>query len=222
MVAATPGLSPAHEAAWRALCGILPDGAVCRARAIHPADVQRLGPRERAACQGWVPARQAEFAAGRLAMRAVTEALGLPSAELLPGPERVPLWPPGAAFSLTHADGLALAAGAALSAVRTLGIDLVARQPFSEGMARQVRHPAERADHELWPDALYFSAKESIYKAQWGIRRAWMDFHDVVLSIRPGHFDACVVGGQAWPEGTRFAGRWACTEDHILTTVACT
>lgn len=221
MVAAPPGLSPAHEAAWRALCGILPAGAVCRAHTIQPADVQRLGPREQAACQGWVPARQAEFAAGRLAVRAVTEALGLPPAELLPGPERVPLWPPGGAFSLTHADGLALAAGAALPTVRTLGIDLVARQHFSAGMARQVRHPDERADQGQWPDALYFSAKESLYKAQWGLSRAWMDFHDVVLRIRPGHFEARVVGGQAWPEGTCFEGRWTCTADHILTTLSC-
>jgi 4'-phosphopantetheinyl transferase EntD len=217
---ATPGLSPAHEAAWLALCGILPGGAVCRARTIRPADVQQLGPQEAAVCRGWVPSRQAEFAAGRLAMRAVTEALGLPPAELLPGPDRVPRWPPGAAFSLTHADGLALAAAAAWPTVRSLGIDLVRCQRFSEGMARQVLHPDERAERGHWPDALYFSAKESLYKAQWGLSRAWMDFHDVVLHIRHGRFEARVVGGQAWPEGTRFEGRWASTADHILTAVS--
>lgn len=218
---AESALSPHQLELAELLQSLLPAGAASHVQALADTPRHALWPAEAAASQGWHPKRQQEFAAGRQAARVVLARLGQPPCDLPPGPERVPVWPNGVTLSLTHTDGWALAAGLASPPYQALGLDLAVLQPYAPGVVQRILNPLERDAAAQWPEALHFCIKEAVYKAQWMLSQAWMDFHDVVLDIQAGHFQARVVGGRQhpWASGHCFEGRWACTARHAVAVV---
>lgn len=113
----TPATGPV-EAALRTL---FPPGVAVAAERIVPSDASKLWPEEHAAVAGAVPARLAEFVAGRTAARRVLLALGQPAQALPMGPDRAAIWPGDIAGSIAHAAGLAVAVGRLEAA---LGVDI--------------------------------------------------------------------------------------------------
>lgn len=125
--------------------------------------------------------RQAEFFFGRLAARLALREYGLENVEIHTGLNREPIWPPGMLGSITHSRDRSAAVAQKDDSVQGIGIDLE-----STGTAEQ--HDAI-ASIAINPDelpivaassftfgqtmTLFFSAKESFYKAT---------YHDV------GHF----------------------------------
>lgn len=138
-----------------------------------------------------LPARRAEFAAGRAAARAALAALGLPPGAIPMGPDRAPVWPRGVAGSITHAGGIALAVAARTSAFVALGLDAEPDDPLPEDAAAEILRPEERAACAAAPDPgraarLVFAAKEAAYKAQHPLSRRLIGFAALSVALGPG------------------------------------
>jgi len=103
-------------------------------------------------------------------------------------PDRSPVWPTGAAGSITHSGGYCFAAIARTDSV-SIGLDAEVIGHVTADVAEIVTSPNERrwiADvHE--PDLMttvLFAVKEALYKAQHPVTGAWLDFTDVEVTPR--------------------------------------
>ncbi len=159
-----------------------PDVGVGQWRVARPA---ALWPVEAPAMVRAIPARRAEFAAGRAAARLALVALGRPAAAIPMGPDRAPRWPGGMCGSITHHDGLALAVASA-SATDSLGIDLTDDAVLPGGVGDAVAFGDERA----LPGALVFAAKEAAYKAFYPVTREVWGFDALSIRLTPQGFAA--------------------------------
>lgn len=109
----------------------LPDGGVLPFRQV-PFQAASFDPRHFArhaiplpdAIARSVRKRQAEFLHGRLAARAALQDLGVDACEVPIGPSREPVWPAGVVGSISHTDGIAVAAAARASNWQALGMDI--------------------------------------------------------------------------------------------------
>jgi len=150
---------------------------------------QNLLPAERDSIAGAVPARIAEFAAGRHCAHQALQAFGVAAdVPLLRGPRREPLWPAGLVGSITHTAGYCAAVVAPASACAGLGID--------------AEHCGQ-VGTELWPllfDAselallraqdplnnghlatVLFAVKEAFFKSHFRLSGAMPEFTDIAL-----------------------------------------
>jgi len=176
-----------------------------------------------------VPGRRAEFAAGRTCARRALAALGMSPQPILCGADHEPLWPDGFVGSITHCDGYCAAAVARSQNDRWLGIDAEPNRSLPEGLIDQIAfaEELERAASTSkrirnW-DRLLFSAKESVYKAWYPIRKSWLDFKDISIAIQPltASFTVNFTSPHTdWFEDRHaaFAGRYLLTDSRILTS----
>jgi enterobactin synthetase component D len=121
-----------------------------------------------------VAKRRCEFLVGRYCARGALAALGLPHQDVAFNPDRSPGWPAGVVGSITHTEGVVLAAVAPTGALCGLGVD--AEVVMALEAARTVGPQIAAADElvglartcpELgWERlvTLVFSAKEALYK----------------------------------------------------------
>ena len=181
---------------------------------------QPLFPGEEFLVANAVPSRRAEFTAGRTCARAALRSLGLPDVAILADERRAPLWPDGVVGSITHGAGLTAAAVAWRRDIGMLGIDVEQAGDLDDDAAIVVTpEEHQRASNELGTDAgrVLFSAKESVYKAWYPATGRWLDFHDVVVTIkRDGSF---TVDADDRVILTSLRGRFAITADHVFTAV---
>jgi 4'-phosphopantetheinyl transferase EntD len=207
--------------------------ALARARAVLPAAVTvgavavgeaEAWPDEIAALPRAVPQRKAEFAAGRAAARAALAGLGLPPVALPRMPDRLPLWPPGLRGSIAHCATVAVAC--ATRAPLSPGIDIEPDAPLPPDLVEVIATRRELAG-DLPPHAgrIVFSAKEAVFKAQFPLARAWLDFPDITVTLRPDGSFAARLERAIRPEGTGpafprfhvFTGRWRAAGGLIVT-----
>jgi enterobactin synthetase component D len=150
-------------------------------------ELERCGlatPPERA-----VARRRVEFLAGRYAAALALEEFG--SAERYVGrnDDGSPAFPAGTVGSISHAQGVAVAAVASDSALASIGIDIegVVTLERSRELSRLILDEAERtlvlralgAGSEALSFSLVFSAKESLYKCLFPLTREFLEFSDV-------------------------------------------
>ena len=142
-----------------------------------------------------VPKRRSEFLAGRLAATLALRQAGLPEAVGRNG--RAPVWPMGAAGSITHSKDRAIAAVS--TRYRGIGLDCEAMVNPDRAMQLAAAIFSE-AESRLRPEALpfasfftlIFSAKEAVYKALSPRLTRIPDFHEATLTaLNPGslHID---------------------------------
>lgn len=179
---------------------------------IAPIGAVSLMPEEDAALTHAVPARRAEFSAGRAAAReAMGRALAVPM-----GADRAPIWPAGVSGSITHAAGWALAVvGAGL-----IGVDLEPDEDLPDEVRDTVLIPAERgvSGREA---RLIFSAKECAYKAQYPVTGELFGFEVIAVTLGEGMFRAEFqrdVG--RFLRGQALEGRFALGGGFMLTGIA--
>lgn len=180
-----------------------------------------LGP-EAAVIARAVPARRAEFVAGRAAARAALVALGLSPVAIPRGPAGAPLWPDGIVGSISHAAGLCLAAAAREVDCAALGLDIEEDRPLPADLVAEVCGPAERAS--LPPgDAggraalAVFSAKEAAYKALHPRGAGVFGFDALEVTLHPGGFAARLARPLGpFPAGFVLRGRRAQASGLIL------
>lgn len=175
---------------------------------------------------GAVPARLAEFSAGRHAARAALASLGHAPVAIPMAPDRSPVWPTGVVGSITHSRSACLAAVA--RGVRGLGIDLEEAVPLERDQWDTVLRPEEQIWLARQPEAqrgllakTVFSAKEAAYKAQYAVSGTLFGFDTLAVVLEGDRFAATfrhAVPGFA--EGAVLPGRWDEAKGHILTAVA--
>ena len=207
----------------RALRAVVPPGVAVGA-ADPTAPTTGLWPEESAAMARAIPARRREFAAGRRAARAAMQALDLPAAAILPGPDRAPVWPDGVIGSISHGGGACLALVARQGVITGLGIDLEPAERLPQDMVEAVCTGPEHAaitGHYLLGRVI-FCAKEAVYKAQYPLSHQTLEFHDLEtgIDLAEGQFEARFT--RACPPfqlGARIVGRIVIAEGLILAVV---
>ena len=188
-----------------------------------------LLPEEEAMVRAALVTRCNEFAAGRTCARQALVALGVPSHPILCGPDREPIWPKGIVGSITHCADYCAAADARSHSNRWLGIDAEPSSPLPKGVIDLVasEYEIEKAAClskriQNW-DRLLFSAKESVYKTWYPIRKSWLDFKDVSIVLMPVTSSFAVnftSAESSWFEhrSATFSGRYLLTESLIFTS----
>lgn len=204
-----------------ALAALFPPGVVTAVEAVAGARTDRLWPAEAAAIAGAVPARQAEFAAGRAAARRCLAALGKDAAALPVGHDRAPVWPDGLFGSISHAAGVAVAA---VSPTRVPGLDVEEDAALEAELWPLILTVAERArlpsDQPGRAARRIFAAKEAVFKAQRPGARAMFGFDAVEIDVAGSLFTArfqTSVG--AFARGQTLSGRIATVSGLILAGV---
>jgi enterobactin synthetase component D / holo-[acyl-carrier protein] synthase len=211
---------------------ILPAGVACAEAFEDPPDVV-LFPEEEALLARAVDKRRREFATARGCARTALAALGVPLAPLLPGERGAPRWPPGIVGSITHCAGYRAAAVARARDVLTIGLDAEPDEVLPDGVLEVVSLPAERArlrdlaaaaPGTSW-DRLFFSAKESVYKAWFPLTRRWLGFGDADITVDAGDgtFEARLLVAAPAVGGSPlvgFAGRWLARDGLLVTAIA--
>lgn len=182
--------------------------------------------------------RRCEFARARICAHAAVAALGHAPEPILMGSRRDPRWPTGLVGSITHCQGYRAAAVAQAAVVLAVGIDAEPDLPLPTQVSRLAFTDADRAaSGRLAPfrnwDRVAFSARESVFKAWFGVTGRWLDFADVTMLLTPdgperGNFIATVAPEVAGvPELLRASGsavltghfRWAPAPALVLTAV---
>jgi len=138
-----------------------------------PATVLRkLHPAERALALELPPGRRGAFAAGRLALAHAFGVLGLPRRPVLRTRRGAPRPPPGAAVSVSHAGGLAVALVALDGERWSVGVDVEPERELARALEREILSARERRRLAARPGeargrALLaaFALKEAAYKA---------------------------------------------------------
>lgn len=175
---------------------------------------------EAAAMSGAVPARVAEFVAGRTAARRALADLGLPPVPLPMGPDRAPHWPTGISGSITHAAGYAMAVARRGA---PLGVDLEQDAPIPPDLWPTLCRAEELERLGREPGHLVrqiFAAKEAVFKAQDTGRRAMFGFDVVSVTLVTGGFEAHFLDDAgAFRVGQVLQGRLALCDDMILAGV---
>lgn len=150
------------------------------------ADPSALHPLEVPAVARAVPARQAEFAGGRVAARAAMLRLGHDPAPVPMLADRSPAWPEGLAGSISHSDGLCVAVVSGTGAFRALGIDLEPAAPLDHALHDEITRPDEATGADPLALRRRFSAKEAVYKAQFPITGCVFGFHALHVDLLTG------------------------------------
>jgi 4'-phosphopantetheinyl transferase EntD len=182
------------------------------------ATLDGLHPEERACVARAVPKRQHEFATGRRLAHQLLARLGAPDFALLSDADRAPIWPEGLIGSISHSHGLCVVAVSPRGALSGLGVDVEEACGVRPELWRRVMRPEEEEWLRAQPGApqlhlaaVFFSAKEAVYKAQYPLTRARLGFHDVGLELEPsrGIFRSRVPGFARWlPGAFSLDGGW--------------
>lgn len=188
-----------------------------------------LLPDEAAAMARAVPARRAEFTAGRTAAREAMATLGLTPRPVPMAPDRAPIWPTGIVGSLSHADGFAAAALADDAHLVAIGLDLEEDTPLEQPLWGEIMVADERAFLSARPASeqgrhakLVFSAKECAYKCQYPLTGELLDFHALRVDPDPGsgRFTATFqIQVGRFGKGAVLEGRFACGHGLIATSI---
>jgi 4'-phosphopantetheinyl transferase EntD len=151
---------------------------------------------ERALVARAVPKRRHEFATGRRLAHQLLARLGSPDSALLADADRAPIWPAGIIGSISHSHGLCFVAAAKRGAWVGLGIDVEEAHAVRPDLWRRVLGDDEERwlrsrplGEQLPLAAVFFSAKEAVYKAQFPLTRARLGFDDVSLELDPARHE---------------------------------
>lgn len=204
-----------------ALASIFPPGVAVAAEPVGAGQNGRLWPEELAGIAGAVPARRAEFAAGRIAARRCLDVLGRKPAGLPIGADRAAVWPQGVFGSISHCGGVAVAVA---SDAGPVGVDIEEDAALDADLWPIICGTDELSglpelDRGRWVRQI-FAAKEAVFKAQAPSRRVMFGFEAIEVRLEPSGFAARFrtnVG--EFSEGQDLHGRFACVQGMILAGV---
>lgn len=189
----------------------------------------QLTQEEAAVIEKSVPKRRLEYSTGRmLAKKALTSL----SPELLQTPisigrgaGREPIWPPNVVGALTHSEHVALAVVTDNKNAMGVGIDIELADRVRPDLAKMILTETERdhwlrsgsTGHEL---ALYFSAKEAVFKAVNPMIGLMIDYTECLIQFvdSGSSFSATYVGTNvANSVMDAGLGIGCSTESHVIT-----
>lgn len=208
---------------------ILPPGSQAEVAPISAEHIAGLLPDEGIAIAHARSNRQAEFATGRALARRQLHKLGFGPTAVPVGPDRMPLWPPGAVGSISHSSDLCAVAVASTDRILALGIDIEVAEPLEPELWALVGTDDEMAliaaalpavSHGLAAKVL-FSVKEAAFKCWYPEHRTFLNFTDAIVSTQ---YTGCgslsvAVGGHPFIQ-TPQGGVRAVVENGLIFTVA--
>lgn len=182
---------------------------------------------ERDRAQRMAPGRRAQFTAGRHLARTVLGRIGADAGVLPIGVQGAPVWPDDVVGAITHCgDGLSGRVAVAVASKSThiaLGLDVEADAPLEPAVRAMIIDEVENrvlADDPTLSDMLFFSIKETIYKAVFPLSRRFLDFHDVRIDIdrETMGFVGRILPGD-WPSSLpdSVSGRYRMSDGFIAT-----
>lgn len=162
-----------------------------------------LLPAEEPAVARAVPARRAEFTAGRTAARLAMQRLGLPPVAIPAAPDRSPVWPAGVTGSISHAAGFC-AVAVSRDTRAPLGLDIEDPAPLDDDLWPLVLTPDEMTMLAHLPPLRrghaakrIFGIKEAAYKAQFPLTGAVIGFQALKVILddipEPGGDTVCAT-----------------------------
>jgi len=160
---------------------------VARCVGIESRYIAGLTPAEAELVARAVPARRAEFASGRFALRSAIGA----NPEILRHSSGAPRSPDHLVCSLAHDPAVAVAVVAPRTLYCAIGIDIEPLQPLGADEASLIVGPADQVDDAMTA----FVVKESVYKAWSTLGGGMLEHHDIVVRVVDGRFRALVAGG---------------------------
>lgn len=134
--------------------------------------------------------RRREFITGRTGARTIIERMGLEPVPILMDNRGAPQWPPNVVGSISHTSTRCIAACGYEKDFASIGVDIEDNLPITEGTLRLVASDIEiemldGIVSDIALGTLLFSIKESVYKAQYGLTKTWLDFPDVSIHLEP-------------------------------------
>lgn len=182
-------------------------------RSVSGADVDpaRLMAAEAAAIASAVPARRAEFSAGRAAARGALHQLQVGPVPIPVAPDRSPEWPAGIVGSLTHAHDVAIAVAARAEHVAALGVDVEPDEDLPAELCEEILSADEISllgpgQAGLRGARRAFCGKEAIFKALFPSVRHFVGFEGARFLEPPPPTGSARV--RVGPEfGPNWAGR---------------
>lgn len=176
---------------------------------LSPEEMEILSPKA-------VQKRRDEFLLGRAAACSALKQLGFASPPpVLKGRNREPIWPDGYIGTITHSNGVAVAAACARSYADGIGIDIeTLEKNVSTGVFKltctekelELIHSDSSKNQTMFKRI--FSAKEAGFKAFFRHAQAYIDYREAELSWDSGtsSFEGVLLtdAGKKYPEGSRF------------------
>jgi 4'-phosphopantetheinyl transferase EntD len=178
-----------------------------------------------------VEKRRREFSAGRYCARQALMALDFEDTPIMHDQNGAPLWPQDIVGSITHSTTHAAAAIAQDSRLRGLGIDMETVSRVSPAIANKILTESELTTLQCHPDpaeqqrllALFFSAKESIYKCLHPLLQCRIGFEDARIECEPDQSSITIVLcpriQSALPGAEHLLGRYCYFDDTVCTAV---
>lgn len=169
---------------------LLPSDTAVVEKRIKDAQGQ-LFPEEQALLAKAVEKRKLEFTAGRTCLRSALGSLGVPAGPILKGAMRSPKIPKGFTGSITHSGEWCAAVALAQGDITAIGIDVEKHTVLKDNLLDMILLPNEQAQLKQLPEngihwgKLFFSAKESFYKAYFQIVEEFLDFMQAEFVIDP-------------------------------------
>lgn len=161
--------------------------------------------------------RRREFVAGRRLSAAALASLGAPSIDVGRGHRGAPIWPCGYTGSISHSDGLCVAVATRIGAIPGIGVDFERSEAVSADLDRTVRRSDEPLSTRGTPLAALFSVKEAIFKCQFPLTGAEVEFTEAKVAWGSnGEFAATILTPQLG--GMAFEGRFSLLGPYALAT----
>jgi len=193
-----------------ALAALFPAGVI-GAQLQQPVLLEWLSDVEHRSIRHCSDKRILDFTAGRVCARRALQEFGISAFDLIPAPDRQPLWPPSFVGSITHTQGYSAAVVAPSRQVRSVGVDTERVDALAARLWPQICTPVElKRLHQLAPDeralgaALMFVAKEAFFKCQFPVTGAWIDFDEV--GVETGDWTAPSGDFQITPHSAALRG----------------
>lgn len=129
--------------------------------------------------------RRSEYSTGRWLARHLLSRFEVTNYELLPDPDRQPIWPDRLVGSITHSDAIAVVAVANKSLFSSLGIDIEKKDRVSCELIPRLLTSFEQQRYADIDPTLIYSAKEACYKYLFPLLGHYVDYLDVEVVLGP-------------------------------------
>lgn len=178
-----------------------------------------------------VISRKAEFLAGRLLASTMMNALKIKSEIIDIGTNRVPIWPVNIKGSISHFDEVVICSICTDKRLKRIGIDIEGHSNnISEDLMEAIMNQAEKKlahNHgiiERHAFSLFFSAKESLFKALYPEVNHYFDFDAAeIIKINTElqtfeislNYDLSLIH----QKGVSFNGKYLLSDEQVITLI---
>jgi phosphopantetheine--protein transferase-like protein len=164
------------------------------------APIDALTSNEKKLTTGFAQKRHDHFNTGRYCAKMALSEIEVGNYEILKGEEGEPIWPEGFVGSISHTNGFYVAVVALRKRIKAIGLDIERIGKITNEMWNTIFTPHEQAflkskdvSEYAYYSTLFFSLKESFYKAQYPITKEKLWFTDLEVVIENDSYQIIVL-----------------------------